>query len=257
MSDVFISYSKEDASHARRIAEKLEASGFTVWWDRRIMPGKTWDEVIGSSLDSAACVVVLWSKISVESRWVREEAERGADRHVLVPAFIEKVEPPFGFGRIQAADLSDWNGDATDPSFAQFCEAISGFAKRVGQSTSKPPTKPDSAGELGLERRQQPTPPPLSPQFFVGRWRVDGLNMGSDLTYFPDGTFSGVMMQNWGAYTNQVNVSGRWAMQVMGADLFRLQLRFANMTSLAGTFRVLDPNHIQNLELNYIATRIV
>ena len=250
MSDVFISYSKEDAGKAQLISEKLGAAGFSVWWDRRILPGKTWDEAIGSSLDSAACVVVLWSKVSVQSRWVREEAERGADRHILVPAFIEKVEPPFGFGHIEAADLSGWNGEATNPEFASVCEAIGGFVKAPKQQApqSRPP-----AEEVP---RVEPSSPVLTVQFFFGRWRVDNQNSGSDLLYLPDGTFSGVIMQNIAGFNCPMNAFGRWNFQIVGPDMFQLQLWFANMNTWGGTFRVLDADHIQNLESNYIVSRV-
>jgi hypothetical protein len=248
MSDVFVSYSKEDLAAARFVSVKLEAAGFSVWWDRRIMPGKTWDEVIGASLDAAACVVVLWSKVSVQSRWVREEAERGADRGILVPIFIEKVEPPFGFGRIEAADLSAWKGDPTDSEFVNVCDAINGFLKN-----------PRPKAQVAREAAPPLPPPPqavTSPQFFFGRWRVENFEGVSDLLYSPDGTFNGVMSQNIAGFINQTPVFGRWNFEVLGPNLFRLQLWFANMTTWGGTFRVLDANNIQNLEANYIASRV-
>jgi hypothetical protein len=63
--------------------------------------------VIEEAINAAKCVVVLWSKKSVKSGWVREEAYIGKDRQILVPAKIEPVDLPLGFGRIQAADLTD------------------------------------------------------------------------------------------------------------------------------------------------------
>jgi hypothetical protein len=268
VSDVFISYSKEDAGTARLISEKLQGAGFSVWWDRRILPGKTWDEVIGASLDSASCVVVLWSKVSVESRWVREEAERGADRGVLVPIFIEKVDPPFGFGRIEGADLSGWQGEASNSEFANLCDAINGFLKgpkkappvRQTKSSGPPaaaaPPATYTAPVSTAPANPNPPPPVASVQFFLGRWRVEGFNGGSDLMYFPDGSFNGVMIQNIGGYNNPMNVFGRWNMQVLGEGLFQLQLWFANMSTWAGTFRILDWDRIQNLESTNIALRV-
>jgi hypothetical protein len=128
MSTVFLSYAREDEAVARTVAEALEKAGFAVWWDRQVPPGKTWDDVIGRALDAAGCVLVLWSGTSVQSRWVREEAERAASRNRLIPVLIEKVEPPFGFGRIQAANLSRWRGDERHPEFAGLVRAISDMA---------------------------------------------------------------------------------------------------------------------------------
>jgi pantoate kinase len=65
MSDIFISYAKEDRGKAKDIAEALKRQGLSVWWDRSIPPGKTFDTVIEEALDAANCVIVLWSKTSV------------------------------------------------------------------------------------------------------------------------------------------------------------------------------------------------
>lgn len=108
MSDVFISYSSEDRDDARRLAEELEASGLSVWWDRHIPPGRTYDEVIEEALARARCVVVLWSASSVASDWVKTEAAVGSQRKALVPALLERVEIPLEFRRLQAADLITW-----------------------------------------------------------------------------------------------------------------------------------------------------
>ena len=72
--DVFVSYSKEDRTAAKRIAARLENEGFAVWWDAAIHSGETFDEVIERQLRAAKAAVVLWSPRSVASRWVRAEA---------------------------------------------------------------------------------------------------------------------------------------------------------------------------------------
>jgi hypothetical protein len=74
MHDIFLSYAGEDRSRAGQLADALGKLGWKVWWDRTILPGKTFDKVIESELSAATCVIVLWSKTSVESQWVRAEA---------------------------------------------------------------------------------------------------------------------------------------------------------------------------------------
>jgi hypothetical protein len=117
MSDIFISYASQDRPRAQVLAQALEQHGWSVWWDRTIPTGKRFEQVIQEALAGARCVMVLWSKQSVTSDWVVEEAEEGRKRHVLVPVFIEDVLPPMGFRRIQAADLIDWDGAGTSPLF--------------------------------------------------------------------------------------------------------------------------------------------
>ena len=40
MSDIFISYAREDRPRAAAIARALEAQGWSVWWDWIILAGK-------------------------------------------------------------------------------------------------------------------------------------------------------------------------------------------------------------------------
>ena len=49
---VFISYSHEDGAYARRLAEALEALGFSVWIDGRIDYGAEWPLVIQEQLEA-------------------------------------------------------------------------------------------------------------------------------------------------------------------------------------------------------------
>ena len=88
MTEVFISYKKEDVDRVRLIAEALAQAGYEVWWDHRIPPGRTYREVIGAALQTAKCVIVVWSQKSIESQWVLDEADAGQQRRVLLPILI-------------------------------------------------------------------------------------------------------------------------------------------------------------------------
>jgi TIR domain/Bacterial Ig-like domain (group 2) len=110
MADIFLSYANEDREAARAVAGLLESAGCTVWWDRRIPAGRTWRSMIEEALREMRCMVVLWSTHSVESDWVKEEAEEARALGRLIPVLIEPVKPPVGFRSIQAADLIDWDG---------------------------------------------------------------------------------------------------------------------------------------------------
>ena len=109
MPDILLSYAREDEPRARLLATALEARGWSVFWDRRIPHGKDFNAYIQQQLDAARCIVVLWSKASLASQFVRDEATEGLNGR-LVPALIEAVKQPLGFRQLQAADLSDWHG---------------------------------------------------------------------------------------------------------------------------------------------------
>jgi eukaryotic-like serine/threonine-protein kinase len=118
--DVFLSYSREDQATARRFAEALEREGFKVWWDQALSTGDTYDSVTEKALDEARAVVVLWSKKSVSSRWVRAEATTADRNGVLMPVMIEDCRRPILFELMQTAELSNWKGDVNDPPWRAF-----------------------------------------------------------------------------------------------------------------------------------------
>lgn len=60
-------------------------------------------------LHAARAIVVLWSAHSRDSDYVLEEAEYGKRKEILFPAFIEPVEFPYGFSRIQTVNLVGWH----------------------------------------------------------------------------------------------------------------------------------------------------
>ena len=140
MSDIFISYNNKDKDKAKLFATILAQQGWSVFWDKNIPPGKTFDEYIGEQLDAAKCVIVLWSKNSVSSDWVKEEAQRGAARKVLVPIFIEQVAPPLGFGRIEAAELIDWDGNTAEVEFQNLLHAITLLIPESGHTQRPSPS---------------------------------------------------------------------------------------------------------------------
>ncbi|MCD4691184.1 toll/interleukin-1 receptor domain-containing protein, partial [bacterium] len=101
------------------------------------------------AVSSAECVVVLWSRASVQSDWVIEEAEEGRRRGILVPAVIEDVQIPLGFRRIEAAELADWDGLEESSELSRFTEAIVamlGPAPAVVGVTDSRPTADEPAG---------------------------------------------------------------------------------------------------------------
>lgn len=114
MADIFISYKKEDAGRVIRLVEALRGEGFSVWWDHGIKAGSEWDRAIRSELDAARMVMAVWSEASVKAAWVKEEANVGKMRGILLPVRLDNVDPPLGFTLIQAVDMVGWAGDKSD-----------------------------------------------------------------------------------------------------------------------------------------------
>ncbi|MEQ1489560.1 MAG: DUF805 domain-containing protein [Terricaulis sp.] len=165
MTDVFVSYAREDSAQAERIARGLEAAGLSAFWDNEIPPGQTWADYIESKLTQCSAAVVLWSEHSTKSQWVREEARMG--RTKLIPARLDASEPPFGFGDVQAADLSNWGGDYNHPQWSRFLNAV--LAKVRPDGAQPAPAAPHVAPQANAPAGgwQQPQSNPSS-----GGWQT-------------------------------------------------------------------------------------
>ena len=143
MPDIFLSYNREDQATARRFAEAFEREGLSVWWDQTLRSGEAYDEVTEGALRGAKAVVVLWSKRSVVSRWVRAEATLADRNRTLVPAMIENCERPIMFELTQTADLSNWGGEANDRTWLAFLTDVRRFVgAAASDSLAQGPTTP-------------------------------------------------------------------------------------------------------------------
>lgn len=135
MTDVFISYGRNDWYRAGKLARILEAEGLSVWWDHKI-------PLIQKALGRASCIIVLWSTTSVVSNWVKDEAWIGLSRRALVPILVDDVPIPLGFGRIQTANLVDWTGEGSHPELVRVRESIRRLLRREGQNDSSSEHRP-------------------------------------------------------------------------------------------------------------------
>lgn len=110
--------------------------------------------------------------------------------------------------------------------------------------------------------QQNPTPaaPEASRNFVIGRWQVEqavaGLEGGSFVDYGEDGRFTGWQEAFMNGNGRRQSVTGMWQLEKLGKDQFRLGLMLDNGQQWKGTFRVLDQDHIQNLDENYVAVRV-
>jgi TIR domain/PDZ domain len=150
MADIFISYAAEDRDRARQLALALEERGWDVWWDREIPLGRLYDDAIEQALAEARCAIVLWSHRSIASEWVRSEASEAKRRGILVPVFLEAVEPPLAFRLLHGADLTAWEAGSPHEEFEHLTQRM---AELVAQRTRTPPgagvPAPRSAAALG------------------------------------------------------------------------------------------------------------
>jgi hypothetical protein len=152
MAEIFVSYAAEDRDRARQLAGALETLGWSVWWDREIPLGRHYDDVIERALAESRCAIVLWSRTSIASEWVRTEASEAKRRGILVPAFIEPVNPPLAFRLLQGADLGAWTPGASSEEF-------DALTRRVAELVSHPTAGLEADGPPVPSGGRSPAPP--------------------------------------------------------------------------------------------------
>ena len=147
MADIFISYSSQDKTIVKRLAQLLEEKGWTVWWDRQIPIGQQYDTVIERELQKAACVLVVWTQRSIASEWVKNEASEASGKKKLVPLMLEDVQLPLAFKRTETALLLDWDGEPNHPEMELLFQSINNImAQNAGGELPRvaKPTLPDN-----------------------------------------------------------------------------------------------------------------
>lgn len=139
MTKIFLSYDREDLPTARKLAAALEQCGHSVWWDRHIKGGSQYADEIEKALDAAEAIVVLWSKNSIASAWVRDEAAAGRDSGRLVPLSLGECVPPLGFRQYQTLQLTNVGKPGSEGVFEELNDALIAMGSgTAGEGPSNP-----------------------------------------------------------------------------------------------------------------------
>ena len=105
-----------------------------MWWDRRIGAGQAFDRTIEDAIRAARLVLVIWSRNSVTSDWVRAEAGFALEANKLLPVLIDDAQPPLRFIHVHRIDLSDWDGSRSAVNFERL---LSDIRDRLGAPASR------------------------------------------------------------------------------------------------------------------------
>ena len=109
MADIFISYARENADMAKVLADYLIEQNYTVWWDRNLLPGQQVNQAISQEIDNSRCVIVIWTKESISSSWVNDEADQANYVKKLIPIKADELdarELPLGTRSLHTINFS-------------------------------------------------------------------------------------------------------------------------------------------------------
>ena len=100
----------------------------------------------------------------------------------------------------------------------------------------------------------------VSRDFFIGRWQVEqntgAVSGGTQLNYAGDGRLNGYMTQFVNGVGQKQYVTGNWGVSKINKETFRLDVTLDNGYPWMGTFKVIDQDHIHNVDQNYVAVRL-
>jgi len=149
MTDIFISYKREDRGCAKKIAEYLISEGYSVWWDIELLPGDKFADEINMVLKDAKLIVVLWTPESIRSNWVKSEATVGLRNDTLLPVDLRETEIPVPFNTLHSLDLTSWFLNQDKGKLNALADAVS---RRIGPSRKTPERLTDEEVKDALER---------------------------------------------------------------------------------------------------------
>lgn len=114
MSEVFVSYSRDDVQAARLIVAYLNTKGFTTWRDQdQLRGGTNWDRELEKAILRADVVVVLISSSSLNSEMVRNEIAwtlEEAKKPIIPLMLAEGLRLPIIIKRTQWVEMwRDWD----------------------------------------------------------------------------------------------------------------------------------------------------
>lgn len=142
MADIFLSYARESAEDATRIAAALRDQGYSVWFDEELPAHRAYADVIAAELDAARAVLVIWSEAAARSQWVRSEANRAREKANLVQARVDDARLPMPFDQIQCAQIA--NAELGGPGWRSVTTAIAALVRGEQSAELAAPPRTDA-----------------------------------------------------------------------------------------------------------------
>ena len=166
MKDIFLSYASRDREQATIFVEALEKEGWTIWWDQTLLAGQDYESKITEELKESKGVIVLLSNNSVNSEWVSAECSYAMDRFKkpLLPVLLETVELPLRLFKLNAINLTNWDGSTENLEFKRLLKSLPALiGKPITVLHSKPKEQREAVKEAPSPVKRELTLPKKHP----------------------------------------------------------------------------------------------
>lgn len=156
MVQIFLSYAREDEKQVEALYQKLSATGFTPWMDKKdILPGEVWESSIRRAIRGSDFFVACLSANAVGKRGFLQKEIKDAldiwqekleDDIYLIPARLHDCEVPQSLHSFQWVNLFEEGG------WAQLVKAIQVGMERRGKVIKSVEVLPEALEEERLPR---------------------------------------------------------------------------------------------------------
>ena len=183
---IFISYSHRNADRATAVIRSMNRSGYRVWYDEGLIPGREWDENIARIIMRCGYFVALITREYLDSSNCRDELNYARDKNKpILLIYLDEVALPAGMelrlGRLFAVHYSQYSAteefyrkvfsaDGLDRCSRHAVPRASGTPSAVrSSSASRPPSgsrpassslasAPSSSGRSAQRERSREAP---------------------------------------------------------------------------------------------------
>jgi len=93
----FFSYAHIDREVVEKIIIGLKQNMCRIWYDEGLTPGESWNDDLAEHLKNAEIVVIMLTKNSVASQYVKAEINYAISKQIkILPVFLEQIDLPSG-----------------------------------------------------------------------------------------------------------------------------------------------------------------
>ncbi len=151
---LFICHSSEDDLAADQFRQRLEGNGITCWFaPKNIAGGDVWTDSIDDAIDASTALLVLVSRHSLQSKWVKAEVTRAFNAQKrIIPVKIDNSKVDKGGLRLILSSFQII--DATESEI----EAANSVVAAL-----RMPASPDPIPETSTTPSHNPIPQPAPP----------------------------------------------------------------------------------------------
>lgn len=219
MAEIFISYAKEERHLTAQLAAQLTSAAYSVWWDTELLAGHKFREVIDRELRDCMAAIIVWSPISINSDWVRSEADEAYRSGKLINTISGGLSPyniPKPLNQMHAVSLDDLDAilKAVGRLVGPKVPFHSGVPERLFPQTSEAQFLVDASNAIRRQAQQLLTVSTTS-EWETDALQADRLAAGAELleealTAFLDGLpLNGIKSFQYRLWLNRLERTAR------------------------------------------------